>query len=344
MKSADTFLADYERPRVAKLGPNLFAACFSLMKLIPARFILARAAASGALDPGGRIVETTSGTFGLALAMLSAAQEYNLTLVSADTLIDPALKRRMELLGATVRIVEDPAGSGAQRERLECVSAILEQHPGSFWPQQYDNPDNRLAYGRLAEWIGRTIGKVDCLVGGVGSGGSLCGTGSLLREILPELVVIAVDTHRSCLFGQPPGRRLLRGLGNSILPENLLHTLIDEVHWVGALPAFARTRHLYRDHALFMGPTSGAAALVADWYAQTHPDATTVVILPDEGHRYLHTVFNDDWLARLEGWPCEVPRQPVTLQQAEPYGEDRWTRMVWGRRPRDVTISDGTGP
>jgi cysteine synthase A len=282
---------------------------------------------------GGPVAETTSGTFGLALAMLAAARGLGLTLVSATSLIDEALRHRLELLGATVHVIDDLDGSGAQRERLARLDKILQDRPETFWPRQYDNPDNGLAYGRFAEWITRTIGQVDCLVGCVGSGGSLCGTGGFLREVFPGLAVIAVDTHRSVLFGHAAGRRLLRGLGNSILPSNLRHDMIDEVHWVGALPAIAATRQLHRDHSLFMGPTSGAAALVAAYHARRHPDAVTVAVLPDEGHRYRDTVYDDDWLAALAGWPVDLPDGPVALGRIEARGEDEWTCLAWGRRP-----------
>src|SRR3546814_3377817 len=103
--------------------------------------------------------------------------------------------------------------------------------------------------------------------------------------------------------------------------------MIDEVHWVGALPAFAATRQLYREHALFMGPTSGAAALVAAWYARKHPDVVTVVILPDEGHRYQHTVYSDKWLEAQDGWPADVPNRPDTLSRMEPHGDRTSTRQ-----------------
>jgi cysteine synthase A len=343
MSSGDEFLAAYEKPRLARLAPNLFAACFSLMKLLPARFMLERAQATGLLQPGGPIAETTSGTFGMALAMLAAVRGFELTLVSAVSLIDETLRRCLEHLGATVHVIDDPEGSGVQFERLERLNAVLQDRPETFWPRQYDNPDNRLAYGRLAEWTTRKIGRVDCLVGCVGSGGSLCGTGGFLRKVFPDLTLIAVDTHRSALFGHAPGRRLLRGLGNSIVPANLRHEMIDEVHWVGALPAFAATRQLYREHALFMGPTSGAAVLVAAWYAHRHPDAVTVVILPDEGHRYQHTVYNDKWLKAQTGWPADVPDRPVTLSRIKPYEEGAWTCLDWGRRPLASAAQGGDG-
>ncbi|MBO6720030.1 MAG: pyridoxal-phosphate dependent enzyme [Rhizobiaceae bacterium] len=343
MSGGDDFLAAYETPRLARLAPNLFAACFPLMKLLPARFMLERAQADGRLRSGGPVAETTSGTFGLALAMLAAVRGFDLTLVSAASLINDTLRRRLEFLGAIVHIIDDPEGSGAQRERLDRLNAILKDRPETFWPRQYDNPDNRLAYGRLAEGITHEIGHVDCLVGCVGSGGSLCGTGGFLRELFPELTMIAVDTHRSVLFGHAAGRRLLRGLGNSIVPSNLRHEMVDEVHWVGALPAFGSAHRLHHDHALFMGPTSGAAALVAAWHARKHPEAVTVVILPDEGHRYQNTVYDDEWLAALDGWPVAAPDEPETLDRIEARGESEWTRLVWDRKPAPTMIKAERG-
>ncbi|RJE87222.1 PLP-dependent cysteine synthase family protein [Paracoccus onubensis] len=340
MKIQRDFLTAYELPRPARLASNLYAACFPLMKLLPARYILERAKADGKLLRCGKVAETTSGTLGLALAMLSATEGFKLTLISATSLMDEPLMSRLRNLGTHIEIIEDPVGSGAQRERLTRLQAILEEQPDTFWPRQYDNPDNRLAYGKLAEWITRAFGQVDCLVGCVGSGGSLCGTGEFLRDLFPDLILIAVDTHHSVLFGHEPGPRLLRGLGNSLLPANLHHDLIDEVHWVGALPAFASTLQLYREHALFMGPTSGAATLVANWYARAHPDAKIVVILPDEGHRYQHTIHDRAWLAQQEGWPVRLPDAPVTLERITERSESEWTRFAWARMPRKTDRRD----
>lgn len=330
------FEADYfralETPRIAVLSPNLFAAAFPLMKLMPARHILDRAAADGALQTGMRIVETTSGTFGMALALLAAARGYRLTLITASSLIDAKYRARLEGIGATIIITEDPDGNGDQLRRLQRLEDIRQKETDCFWPQQYDNPGNALAYARLAELLVRRIGKIDCLVGCVGSGGSLCGTGAFLRAVFPHLVIIAVDTHRSVLFGQPAGKRMLRGLGNSLIPGNLRHDLVDEIHWVGAYPAFGEARRLLREHGIFQGPTSGAAALVAKWAARSRPGARVAVIMADEGHRYAETVFDDAWLASLPGWPGTPPSEPILLTAIEPASEADWTRFPWARR------------
>jgi cysteine synthase A len=329
---SESFLRAYETPKIVRLASNLHVACFPLMKLLPARFILDRASFDGRLGEGGDIVETSSGSFGLALAMLAAVRNYRLTLVTASSLMDGSFKRRIEHLGASVIVTKDDKLTGDQSGRLAKLKTILERQPSSFWPRQYDNHDNQLAYGKLAEILSRAVGQIDCLVGCVGSGGSLCGTGRFLRPVFPDMLMAAVDTHCSVLFGHNVGPRMLRGLGNSILPSNLTHTMIDQVHWVGALPAFSAARRLYRQHSLYMGPTSGAAMLVADWLSRLNPDRTTVAILPDEGYRYQDTLYNDAWLATVAGWPCELPDEPLALTDISAGGEGDWTWYNWKRR------------
>ncbi len=343
-----TINADYfraiEAPRLALLAPNLVAAVFPLMKLLPARYILDRASAEGILPAGARIVETTSGTFGMALAMLSAARGYRLTLVTAASLIDGRFAGHLRRLGADLVVTQDPHRNGDQQQRLVEVRRFQHLEPDCFWPNQYDNPANALAYARLAETFVRSAGKIDVLVGCVGSGGSLCGAGYFLREVFPHLKIIAVDTHRSVLFGQPSGARMLRGLGNSVLPRNVNHELIDEVHWMGAYPAFREANGLMREHGLFQGPTSAAAALVGKWAARNDPDARVAVIMPDAGYRYIDTVFNDAWLSALPRWNEQRQLAPRLIKTVAPASEEEWTRLEWARRKVEDVMSGAEAP
>jgi cysteine synthase A len=196
---------------------------------------------------------------------------------------------------------------------------------------QYDNPCNPGAYSPFASQLVEELGHIDCLVGSVGSGGSMCGTARYLRELFPELVAIGVDTHGSVLFGQPDGPRPLRGLGNSLLPANLDHQVFDEVHWVTCAEAYLATRRLHRETALFCGGTSGAAWMVAADWARRHPRARVVCIFPDDGFRYTETIYNDAHLAAsgllLDTLP-EGPREVLTPTDAGP----GWSFLRWGRR------------
>ncbi|MET9554806.1 cysteine synthase family protein [Streptomyces sp. NPDC006645] len=319
-------------PRLVRIGPRLYGAVFTLMKLLPAHHILREAQERGELESDTVVVETTSGTFGLALAMQAALMRLKLILVS-DPAIDANLYRRLTDLGATVEICREPAPVGGYQEaRLRRLAEIRAELPKTFCPEQYTNPGNPLSYKVVADLLTRQLGTVDCLVGPVGSGGSMCGTVRGLREHTPHTRAIGVDTHRSVLFGLPDGTRELRGLGNSLWPGNLDHSAFDEVHWCSAGDAYRSTRALHAEHALFQGPTSGAAYLVARWWADRNPDGTCVVMLPDEGYRYQATVYDDAWLTSHGYAPGEHPSEPVGVAGPDLVGE-RWSRYVWGRRP-----------
>jgi cysteine synthase len=315
-------------PTLVRLTPNLYALTYRLMKMVPARHILRRAQESGRLDRDTTVVETTSGTFGLALAMQCAIDGRPLVLVS-DPVLDERLRRQLTDLGAEVEIVREQAATGGyQASRLAKLAEIQAELPNTFCPEQYTNPDNPASYAMIAELLTDKLGQVDCLIGPVGSGGSMCGTTRYLRQSSPDLRSIGIDAYRSVLFGQPDGHRVLRGLGNSLHPANLDHTQFDEVHWVTEAEVFPATRGLHRTHALFMGPTSGASYLVGTWWASRHPDALTVIVLPDEGYRYHDTVYDDAWLAghdralRLEPRTVDMPRE----------ADRGWCRLPWRRR------------
>lgn len=322
-------------PRLIRLGPNLYGAAFTLMKLLPATYILQRADERAELGPDTVVVETTSGTFGLALAMQTALSRRRLILVS-DPAIDIHLHRRLAALGTRVEICPEPAVVGGfQEARLRRLAEIRAELPDSFCPEQYSNPDNPRSYAAVADQLTEALGGVDCVIGPVGSGGSMCGTVRGLRARTPHTRAIGVDSHSSVLFGQPDGPRALRGMGNSLWPANLDHSVFDEVHWCSPGQVYAHTRDLHARHALYQGPTSGAAYQIASWYAERHPDQTCVALLPDEGYRYQATVYDDEWLS-AHGHPLTGERrtEPVTVEQPDQAG-DRWTRINWARRSYD---------
>ncbi|GGV30151.1 cystathionine beta-synthase [Streptomyces filipinensis] len=334
-KAHSSIVEATELPRIIKVGDNLYATAFSLMKLLPARYIIDRAEAAGVLTPGTPVIETSSGTFALGLAMVCGLRGYPLTIVG-DSAIDQELRTRLEMLGTTVEIVEHTGQPGGiQGARLARVAELCRQRPDAFVPGQYDNPDNPGAYGIVADLIDGTVGAVDCLVGPVGSGGSTGGLAGALRPRNPQLHLVGVDTHGSIIFGTPDAPRTLRGLGSSIHPGNVRHSAYDEAHWVTAAEAFHATHELYRSHGLFMGPTSGASFQVASWWAAQNPGSTVVMVLPDEGYRYQSTVYNDAWLREQGITPAPAPGGgPVTVEHpldAPPV----WSRLMWARRGFD---------
>lgn len=325
-------------PKFVRLEPgNLIVAPFELMKQLPARFILEQAAEEGKLHVGSLVAETTSGTFGLALAREARLRGYRLILVS-DPVIDKQFKGILEDLGAEVVIVDQPSGSGGyQQARLDKLQEILDQE-GAFCPLQYANICNPRAYAPFCGALLEAIGEFHRLVGPVGSGGSTVGSSTYLRTLLPNLKVVGVDTFGSVLFGQPDEKRQLRGLGNSLMPKNLRHQVFDDVHWISAPAAFRATRVLHHDTTLFRGPTSGAAYLVGKYYAEHWPDEITVVIMPDPGFRYIGNVYNDDWLRANDAWMEELPELPIEakhpLDAIPP-----WSIINWDRRSYDEVMN-----
>jgi cysteine synthase len=330
-------------PQLVRLDPpHLVAAAFPLMKLLPARFILERALDSTSshareLDADTMIVESSSGTFAMALAQSCREMGLTLTLVSGSDSMTLSLRQRLEGLNAVVDVVSPQPGVGIQAVRINRLRELARLHGRIFWPSQYHNPNNAYAYAPFAAQLVAEMGRVGCLVGSVGSGGSMCGTAHFLRRLFPGMRAIAVDTHGSVSFGQPDRERLLGGLGNSIRPGNLRHEMFDEVHWVTPAEAYLATLDLYRETGLRRGPTSGAAWLVGRWWALRNP-GPTVVIMPDDGSRYEDDVYNEVWRnanAPLRSLPVAPEEMGLHLIEADA----TWTRFEWARR----TLEDVTG-
>lgn len=308
--------------------PNLYAAVFELMKLMPAKYIFDRAEEEGILKKGSKVIESSSGTFGLALAMLCAERGYELTLIS-DPVIDEPLRRRLEDLNAKIVIVDKPAKRGGiQQARLNKLYEFKKKYPTSFWPQQYDNTDNPGGYAPLAKLLSETIGRIDYLVASVGSGGSSGGTYTYLKQVMPKLQLVAVDSLYSVIFGRPDGKRYLRGLGGSLMPKNVNHSLYSQVHWVTDAEGFLATRQLHQHHQLYMGPTSGAVFMVARWLAKKERKAKVVGIFADMGHRYELTVYSDPWLAENNLNISCLPLQPKLVHHPKDAGPT-WTYIYW---------------
>jgi S-sulfo-L-cysteine synthase (3-phospho-L-serine-dependent) len=330
-------VAATELPRIIRLTDNLFAAAFRLMKLLPARHMIEKAAAAGLLRPGGTVIETSSGTLGLGLAIVCRLCGYRLIVVG-DPVIDRNLRSQLELLGATVELVDnaDQPG-GIQQARLARVEELRRDFPDGYVPGQYDNPENPAAYAPVGDLICGALGSVDCLIGAVGSGGSTGGTAKAIRQLRGDVRLVGVDSHASVIFGRPDGPRLLRGLGSSIRPLNVTYDAYDEVHWVTPGEAFHATRELYRTHGLFMGPTSGAAYLVGKWWAQTNRESKAIILLPDEGYRYQESVYDNDWLRTLHILLGRQAGRPTVVSHPSDAGSS-WSKIDWTRRTLESVL------
>ncbi|MEU6406692.1 pyridoxal-phosphate dependent enzyme [Streptomyces sp. NPDC046985] len=305
------------RPEVevyAKLEfQNLFA-----MKDRVARHILLSARRRGDLRPGAPVIESSSGTMALGVALVGRSLGHPVHIVT-DPRIDPVTRAKLDTLGCTVHVVEAMTGHGWQSARLELLEQLLRTLPGAFWPQQYSNPDNPAAYRSLAGELLADLPEFTTLIGAVGSGGSLTGTARGLRDRLPGLRVVGVDCVGSALFGQPDWpQRAQSGLGNSLLPKNLDRSLIDEVHWLNDKEAFDATRRLAAEQALFAGNTSGSVYAVLGHLARTSPPGTRLVgIMPDRGDRYVDSVHSEEFWRdrRIDAMPVRQEPSRVDLDQ-----------------------------
>ena len=324
-------------PRPVQLRANLFAIAFYLMKLVPAAFVLRKAQEQGLVDRDTVVIETSSGNYGMGLALETNRLGLPFILVT-DHAVSPYWARRMSDLGSVISMVEASASDGnIQNARLARLEQEKRAHPNHFAPGQYHNLAHRLAYRAVAERIAEEIGHVDALVAAFGSGASGCGTAASLRRPDPKMKLIAVDTHHSVLFGMENGPRTLRGLGNSLHPANLDHTAVDEVHWIHGPLALRAMRRLYSTHRLYQGPTSGAAFLAADDYARKHPDQIVVVLLPDHGERY--SDFHDEaWLRRNNLYIDAEPAGPNEVDSPIA-ARGPWDCFQWRRR----SFSEVTG-
>ncbi len=314
-------------------------ASFRLMKSLPAKYIVERAIARNEIDFNSPIVETSSGTFALGLGIVCAEKGLSFHIVG-DAAISPQLEAMLRDLGGTLQIVRTARGSGEasiQVLRLEVLKERLRSEPACFWPQQYDNLDNQRSYAPFASQLLHAVGEDIVVVGSVGSGGSTCGTIKALRETDPSIKLVGVDTFGSVLFGLPNGPRLLRGLGNSVMPGNLEHECFDEVHWVSPFDAFHHTRMLYRKFGLFCGPTTGATYQVAR-SLEAASNKTIVFTSPDEGYRYQHTVYNQEWLQENGCLNYEVTQEPTTVNSLDQVVEP-WSRIHWNRRSLAEVVS-----
>jgi cysteine synthase A len=240
------------------------------------------------LQPGGTIVEPTSGNTGIGLAMVGAARGYRVILVMPDTM---SVERR-QLLGAYgAELVLTPGAEG-MKGAVAKAEGLVAQH-GYWMPNQFTNPANPEVHRRTTapEIIAQVPGPIDAFVASVGTGGTLTGAGSTLRVHYPEVRIYAVEAAESpVLTGGKPGPHKIPGTGAGFIPEVLDRTLIDEVIHVSSEEAWAMTRRLAREEGLSVGISSGAATCAAARVARRLGSGhTVVVILPDTGERYLST-------------------------------------------------------
>ena len=251
--------------------------------------MLDQAEATGALQPGGTVIEPTSGNTGIGLAAMAVARGYRVILTMPASM--SAERRAMlKAYGAELVLVETGGMAGAVTKAEELATSI----PGSFIPSQFDNPANPAAhYKTTGPEIWRDAeGHVDIFVAGVGTGGTITGVGRYLKEQNPAVRIVAVEPASSPLLSQGhAGPHGLQGIGANFVPKNYDAAVVDEILTVTEEDAYRTARLLARTEGIMTGITSGAALWAADVLARRseNEEKTIVALLPDDGGRYLST-------------------------------------------------------
>ncbi len=257
------------------------------------------AEAAGDLQPGGTIVEPTSGNTGVGLVMAAVHRGYKCVFVMPDKMSQEKIDL-LRAFGAEVVVCPTAVEPDDPRSYYRTADRLTQEIPGAFQPNQYFNQANPAAHYATTgpELWEQTGGAIDVFVAGVGTGGTITGVGRYLKERKPEVEVVGADPEGSIYAGGPVHPYLTEGVGEDFWPETYDPKVVDRYVTVSDRDAFLTARRLTREEGILTGGSGGLAAWAAlQVAADLAPDATIVTLLPDTGRNYLSKIYNDDWMA-----------------------------------------------
>jgi cystathionine beta-synthase len=256
---------------------------------------------SGLLKSGGTIVEPTSGNTGVGLALVAQLKGYHCVFVCPDKVSEDK-RNVLKAYGAEVVVCPTAVAPEDPRSYYLVSDRLAREIPGAWKPDQYSNPNNPLSHYESTgpEIWEQTEGRITHFVAGVGTGGTISGTGRYLKEVSDGRVrVIGADPEGSVYSGGGGRPYLVEGVGEDFWPETYDRTICDQIVEVSDKDSFEITRRLAREEGLLVGGSCGMAVVAALQVGRSAgPDDVIVVLLPDGGRGYLSKIFNDDWMAR----------------------------------------------
>ena len=275
------------------------------------------AEASGELKPGGTIVEPTSGNTGVGLAMVAQAKGYKCVFVCPDKVSEDK-RNVLKAYGAEVVVCPTAVAPEHPDSYYNVSDRLVREIDGAWKPDQYSNPNNPRSHYETTgpELWEQTEGRITHFVAGVGTGGTISGTGRYLKEVSDGRVqIIGADPEGSVYSGGSGRPYLVEGVGEDFWPETYDREVADRIIEISDADSFLVTRRLAREEAMLVGGSAGMAAAAAIRLAHEldDPDAVIVVLLPDGGRGYLTKVFNDDWLSQYGFLAGE--REGTTLRE-----------------------------
>ena len=321
----------YAQPAIIQVSDNISVIRFESMKIASVIGAIEHLEKTGVIAPGDTLVDSSSGIYAYALALVSHLKGYRCHIVCSVT-VDATLKAQLRALGASLEQAPNQDSLALdQADRVKRVHSFLAAHPHAHWMQQYHDHVHYLGYSGIADEIAdHNPTTAINLVAGVGSGASTAGLAHRWAETGKQHRVIGIQPYGSISFGSQKvddPQIIIAGIGSAIYFDNIDYTIFDEIHWLGFDYAKVGARALLKETGIFAGLSSGSNYLVARYLAKVFPDQHFSLIAADTGHRYSERVYEGE--CALDDAVDDLQPTIITdLEQLAP----PWNCMRWGGR------------